>query len=296
MLSETETQRISAVPNQTGQVETPSGKAAKDENFPVGSFLIRRDLRPHVATFYAFARAIDDIADNPEASAEEKIDRLDAMAEAVAGQAYADDPAFSKAIALHHSLVETNVPVDHPHALIDAFRQDAVKSRYADWDDLMRYCDRSAAPVGRYLLDLHGEDRALFQGADALCNALQVINHLQDCGDDYAEMDRVYIPQDWLTEAGGETADLARPKASQGLRLTMDKMLEATDELLAEARTFPPALRSRRLAMESNVIIVIAERLVQALKQRDPLAERIELSKPEMLRAAASGIVRTFFR
>ena len=129
--------------------ETPSGKGAKDENFPVGSMLLPRVLRPHVAVFYAFARAIDDVADNPELSPDEKIERLDGFDQALMG--LNDDAAFEKAHFVRSSLIYTGVPIQHCRDLISAFKQDAVKLRYDDWDDLMDYCDRSAAPVGTLL-------------------------------------------------------------------------------------------------------------------------------------------------
>ena len=117
-----------------GHVETPSGKGAGDENFPVGSFLISRQLRPHVAVYYEFARAIDDIADSPELSPEEKVSRLDAMDKALIGEAGAGDPAFDKAHNLRRSLLETGVDFAHGRDLVKAFKQDAVKGRYASWD------------------------------------------------------------------------------------------------------------------------------------------------------------------
>ena len=185
----------------TQQIETPSGKGAGDENFPVGSMLLPARLRPHVAKFYAFARAIDDIADNPDLASEDKIARLDGFDRALTG-ALDDDDAYAKAYAIRDSCAETGVPVKHCRDLIVAFKQDAVKTRYRDWDDLIGYCDNSASPVGRYLLDLHGESRDGYRYSDALCNALQVINHLQDCKDDYLTLDRVYLPEPWLHAAG----------------------------------------------------------------------------------------------
>ena len=167
----------------TVAIETPSGKGAGDENFPVGSWLIPAVLRPHVAAYYAFARAIDDIADNPALAPEDKIAQLDGFAAALTT---GSDPAFVKARALRRTLDETGISARHGLDLISAFKQDAVKHRYATWAELIDYCDRSASPVGRFLCDLHGEDKALYPFSDALCNALQVINHLQDCAGDYA--------------------------------------------------------------------------------------------------------------
>ena len=207
-----------------------------------------------------------------------------------------DDTAFEKAHIVRSSLIYTGVPIQHCRDLISAFKQDAVKLRYDDWDDLIDYCDRSAAPVGRYLLDLHGVSKDLYPASDALCNALQVINHLQDCQDDFREMNRVYLPQDWM-RAGG--CRRLRPRSTvHGREIcasVLNQCLSETSELLALARQLPGPMSSRRLAMESAAIVRIAERLVYELRRRDPLAERVALTKPQYLMCCVLGIIRLFF-
>jgi squalene synthase HpnC len=282
--------------NDNQAVETPSGKGAGDENFPVGSWLLPAALRPHVALFYAFARAIDDIADNPELAPDEKIRRLDGFEQAILGRETAD-PAYVKAHRLRASLLETGVTPQHCVDLVAAFKRDATVLRYRDWDELIHgYCMLSAAPVGRYLLDLHGENRSGYPASDALCNALQVINHLQDCKDDYRNLNRVYLPLDWLTTEGETVAALEAPHASPGLRRVLDRCLVGVETLLVEARKLPGRLKSRHLAYESGVIVALAEQLTRMLRRRDPVAERVELSKPAFLLVAARGVVRTFLR
>jgi squalene synthase HpnC len=281
-----ETQRV-----ETRDVETPSGKGSHDENFPVGSLLLARRLRPHVALFYAFARAIDDIADNPRLAPADKVERLEGFEAAITGRV-TDTPGFEKAYRLRESLLATGVDPRHCVDLIAAFKQDATKLRYRDWDDLMGYCDRSAAPVGRYLLDLHGEDRAHYPASDALCNALQVINHLQDCADDYSTLDRVYLPLEWMEEAGARVEDLARNCASPALRRVIDRTLDGVESLLPRARELPRLLRSRRLAFESSVIVVIAERLTRRLRLEDPVANRVELTPFGFLSSGLGGLAR----
>ena len=272
--------------------ETPSGKGAGDENFPVGSWLLPKRLRPHVALFYAFARAIDDIADNPALAPEEKVRRLDGFEAAITGRGQAD-PAFVKAHRLRQSLLETGVPARHCVDLIAAFKRDATHLRYRSWDELIDgYCMLSAAPVGRYLLDLHGESAADYPPSDALCNALQVINHLQDCQADYRNLDRVYLPLDWMAEAGVTVETLAASRTSPGLRRVLDRCLDGVEDLLVEARKLPPRMRSRRLACESAAILALAERLTRMLRRQDPLAERVALGKRAALLVAASGVAK----
>ena len=276
-------------------IETPSGKAAADENFPVGSWLLPARLRPHIASFYAYARAIDDIADNPELESADKIARLDGFARAVRGDD-TTDPAFRKAHEIRRSLAETGVTHQHCVDLTLAFKQDAAKLRYDDWDDLMGYCNLSAAPVGRYLVDLHGESPEAYPASDALCNALQVLNHLQDCGDDYKALDRVYLPQDWMVATGAGVEALGESRSTTALRRVLDRCLDGTDGLLELADTLPGRLRNLRFAMEAAVIVAIAHRLGAELRRRDPLAERVALTKAQFAACFARGVGRVLFR
>ena len=239
--------------------ETPSGKGADDENFPVGSWLLPARLRPHVAKFYAFARAIDDIADNPDLQPEDKIRRLDRFEQAIAGQE-TDDPALATAHRLRASLRETGVTA--PPTL--------------RWP-------QAGAPAG-------------YAASDALCSALQVINHLQDCGNDYRTLDRVYLPQDWMAAAGVAVAALAEPASSAALRQVLDRCLDATAALLGQAGQLPGQLRSRHLAMESAVIVALAHRLVRELRARDPLAQRVVLNKAQTLCVAGPSALGALAR
>jgi len=283
---------VSALADPTSHaaaLETPSGKGRGDENFPVGSFLIRKDLRTHVHAFYRFARNADDIADNPLLSADDKVRRLDRMGEILEGAAGDDLPA---AIAMRHSLAETGTTAQHCHDVLRAFRLDASKLRYRNWDDLMEYCRYSASPVGRQLLDLHGERSDTWPASDALCSALQVLNHLQDCADDYRSLDRVYLPLDLMGEAGITVEDLTAPAANPGLRLVLDRLLDATDRLILKAVELPGGVKARGLRWEAATIVDLARRLSRRLRGGDPLAQRVALSKGDFVVALAAGILR----
>jgi hydroxysqualene synthase len=272
-----------------GSVETPSGKWRDSENFPVGSFLIRRELRPHVHAFYRFARNADDIADNPALTAEEKIARLDRMAAILGGASGQDSPA---AAAMRESLLETGTTAQHCHDVLHAFRLDAVKLRYRDWDDLMAYCRYSASPVGRQLLDLHGESRDTWPASDALCSALQVLNHLQDCAEDYRLLDRVYLPLMDLATAGTGVEALAAGASSPALRRVLDGLLGRTAALVDQARRLPPLVASSGLRWECGVIVELATRLLRRLRRGDPVARRVKLRKSDFLRAFVIGVSR----
>ena len=281
--------------DEAASVETPSGKSAPDENFPVGSRLLPARVRPHVAAFYAYARAIDDIADNSRLAPDDKVERLDGFARAVRG-AQSTDPAYRKAHDVRRSLAQTGVTDRHCVDLIRAFKQDATKLRYGDWDDLIGYCNFSAAPVGRYLVDLHGESREAYPASDALCNALQVLNHLQDCGEDYRALDRVYLPQDWMAEAGVGVEVLGGRCSPAALRRVLDRCLDGCEGLLVSAEGLPGQLRDPRFAMEAATIVAIARKLGRELRQRDPLAERVVLTKAQLVACFASGVARVALR
>lgn len=270
-------------------VETPSGKYADYENFPVGSWLLPAHLRPHIARYYRFARAIDDIADNPDTSSDEKISRLEGFAKVIRG----DDTSSSAFVIGHQmrdSLIETGVSEKHCLDLITAFKQDAIKGRYQNWDELVEYCLLSAAPVGRYLIDLHGGTEDGYGPSDALCIALQVINHLQDCKEDYLEMDRVYIPMDWMVAHGVTVENLNQPKLSYPFRQVLDQVISATADLMPQAHKLPSGMYSRRLAMESQVILNVADRLINDLKVQDPLVGRVKLSKSAYIWCTIQGL------
>ncbi len=260
-------------------VETWSGKDRADENFPVGSALIRPALRPHVHAFYAFARNADDIADSPVLAADDKLHRLDRMRAVLLGETGSGSPS---ALGLRASLAETGVTAQHALDLLAAFRQDATQHRYATWAELLDYCRLSAMPVGRHVLDLHGEDPATHAPSDPLCAALQVLNHLQDGAKDLAALDRCYLPADLLDAAGARVEDLAGPQETPGLRTVFTRLLDEVDALHAAAAALPRCTRDRRLRMEVAVILGLSRRLARRLRHGDPVATRVKLQKTDV--------------
>lgn len=263
---------------------------AREENFPVGSILLARRLRPHVASFYAFARTADDIADAPDLPPREKLDRLDALETALLNGS--DQPACAVADRLRHSLAATGVTDSHARDLLAAFRRDAEGDRCQSIDQLRDYCRLSASPVGRYLLDLHGEDRRGHALSDPLCDALQIINHLQDCKDDLEQMNRVYLPLDWLHDAGMDESSLRAGHSSPALRAVLDRCLDVCDTLLERSRPLPLSLKSARLGAEAAVIHALACRMARRLRERDPLCQLTRLSKPTVLLVSVLAVGR----
>lgn len=269
----------------SGAEALASGKGSGDENFPVASILIAPRHRPVVLAFYRVARMADDIADHPTTAPKEKLARLAAIEGSLTGA----EQSVAAAMALRGALIERGLASRHILDLLEAFRRDVVKTRYDDWADLMDYCRYSAAPVGRFMLDVHGESPATWPASDALCSALQVINHLQDCGKDYRDLDRVYLPGDALAATGATVIDLARAKSGPSLRDTIADLARRTQGLLDAARPLASQARDTRLALEIGVIHALAVSLANRLTHRDPLSERVHHRPVEALGVALLG-------
>ena len=257
-----------------------SGKGHRDENFPVASRLIHPRHRPPILAFYEFVRTADDIADHPSLAPDEKLALLDRLEENLIG-GREDEPV---GVELRSQFRARGLPPRHAQDLLTAFRMDVTKLRYRDWDELIHYCSYSAMPVGRFVLDVHGESRCIWPANDALCAGLQIINHLQDCGRDYRNLDRVYLPLDVLGGHAAAVESLAQDRASPELLRAMHELAARTAELLCGSRAFSSMIADARLGLEVAVIQNLAERLCTVLQRRDPLRDRVHLGK-----AAAAG-------
>jgi squalene synthase HpnC len=268
-----------------------SGKSHRDENFPVASHLIHPRHRGAILAFYEFVRIADDIADHPTLGEPEKLEHLDQLEAGLLGK----HDLLPEAVALRSALRERNLAPRHALDLLTAFRMDVTKLRYADWNDLMNYCSYSAMPVGRFVCDVHGEDRAVWPANDALCAVLQIINHLQDCGADFRNLNRVYLPLDALAASGAKVEDLRQPMASPALRECLRNLSLRTGALLDECASFSARIADFRLAMEVAVIQSLARRLVGLLLRRDPLSESVHLTKPAVVLTGLAGVATGAF-
>jgi squalene synthase HpnC len=264
-----------------------SGKGHRNENFPVASFLIHPRHRSAILAFYNFVRTADDMADHATLAPAEKLRVLDRLGAGLVG----DNDDDAAAVRLREELAARSMSPRHAQDLLAAFKLDVTKLRYRDWDDLIGYCSLSAMPVGRFVLDVHGESRSTWPANDALCAALQIINHLQDCKDDYRNLDRVYIPLDLFAAHGIGVETLSEPQASPALLATLHSLAEQTERLLGESDIFPLLINDRRLALEVSVINTLAHRLVRLLVARDPLSDRVHLSMPAVAGLTFLGIV-----
>ena len=270
----------------TAASELRSGKTHRDENFPVASWIIRPRHRALILAFYNFVRTADDIADHATLGAGEKLAFLDLLEAELLGKG----DTQPEAVSLRRALAERSMPPRHALDLLTAFRMDVTKLRYENWDELIHYCRYSAMPVGRFVLDVHGESTLTWAASDALCAALQINNHLQDCGKDYRSLDRVYLPLDALKAAGATVEALASEKASPPLLRCLHSLAARNERLLDESKSFSGEVRDFRLGLEISVIQAFADRIVRLLKSRDPLSERVHLGPVEFIAHSIGGI------
>ncbi len=198
-------------------------------------------------------------------------------------------------VTLRAALAERNLSPQHAQDLLKAFRQDVTKHRYANWDELIDYCRYSAMPVGRFVLDVHGESRSTWPASDNVCAVLQIINHLQDCVKDYRALDRVYIPLDALEAAGSGVEALDAPRATPQLLACLHGLADRTGVMLEQGADLPDQIEDRRLALEISAIVTLARHFVQLLRTRDPLSENVRLGKLGVAAFGALGAAKGLF-
>ena len=263
----------------TSASDLRSGKTHRDENFPVASWIIHPRHRALILSFYNFVRTADDIADHATLGADEKLRYLDLLEAELLGKG----DTQQEAVNLRHALAERAMAPRHALDVLVAFRMDVTKLRYENWDDVIHYCRYSAMPVGRHVLDLHGEDRVTYVPSDALCTSLQVLNHLQDCVKDLAALDRCYLP-------GVAVESLRGAAETPELRAVFDALLDRVDALNRAAVDLPRLTRSRRLRLETGTIVGLAQRLARRLRRGDPVARRVRLTKRDAVASLAGAL------
>src|SRR5258707_3875050 len=201
-----------------------------DENLRVASWIIHPRHGTLILAFYNFVRTADDIADHATLGEREKLDYLDLLEAELLGRG----DTQPEAVNLRRALTQRSMPPRHALDVLTAFRMDVTKLRYENWDEVIHYCRYSAMPVGRFMLDVHGESTSTWAASDALCAGLQINNHLQDCGKDYRNLNRVYLPRDALAAAGASVEALGEGRASAALLQCLPSLADRTEGLLNE--------------------------------------------------------------
>ena len=266
--------------------ELRSGKTHRDENFPVASWIIHPRHRALILAFYNFVRTADDIADHATLGASDKLAYLDLLEAELLGRG----DSQPEAVSLRRALAERSMPPRHALDVLIAFRMDVTKLRYENWDEVIHYCRYSAMPVGRFMLDVHGESTSTWAASDALCAGLQINNHLQDCGKDYHNLNRVYLPRDALTAAGASAEELGAIRSSAPLLQCLHALAARTEVLLDESKSLAAEVKDFRLGLEISVIQAFADKIVNLLKVRDPLSETVHLGPTQLLVHSLGGM------
>ncbi len=270
----------------TSASELRSGKTHRDENFPVASWIIHPRHRALILAFYNFVRTADDIADHATLSERGKLDYLDLLEAELLGQG----DSQPEAVNLRRALAQRSMPPRHALDVLIAFRMDVTKLRYENWDEVIHYCRYSAMPVGRFMLDVHGESTSTWAASDALCAGLQINNHLQDCGKDYRELNRVYLPRDALAAAGASVEALGLERAPAPLLQCLHSLAARTEVLLDQSKSLSAEVKDFRLRLEIAVIQAFADKIVRLLKMRDPLSQTVHLGPMELIAYSLGGM------
>lgn len=236
------------------------------ENFPVASLLLPMRLRRPIGLIYAFARQADDFADEGELAPEQRLALLDGFRHELDRIAAHATPQTAFFQTLRRMIETHGLPLTPFYDLLDAFSQDVVKTRYANFGEVMDYCRRSANPIGRLLLHLYGQATPRNIGyADAICSALQIINFLQDVAIDYRK-DRIYFPQDEMQKYRIAEAQIARGDAGGMWWAFMQFEIERARKLLQSGAPLGKALKGR-VGLEMRMIIAGGEIILRKLHQ-----------------------------
>ena len=256
------------------------------ENFPVASLLLPAPLRPPVAVLYRFARNADDFADEGERSPAERLALLEGYRQQLLRLAPAPDAQLEGAnqaeafttdralfTALGQIVEQHQLPLQALHDLLDAFSQDVTTARYPDFPTLLHYCQRSAAPVGRLMLQLFqhtgiGVDDRSLQRSDDICCALQLINFWQDIASDLQQRNRIYLPQDDLQRFGVSEAQLRAGNCSGGFRALMAFQVERSRQIMLAGAPLAPSLPGR-IGLEIRSVVQGGLRILEKIEQVD---------------------------
>ena len=252
------------------------------ENFPVGSWLLPRRLRPAVHAVYAFARHADDFADEPEHEGS-RLQALDGWQRHLE-RAQCGDASHPVFVALADTLQRYRLPLQPFRDLLTAFRMDARRTHYESWEQVLGYCRYSANPVGRIMLRLFGHDEAdCDRLSDYLCTALQLTNFWQDLSVDLPR-GRCYLPRRDLERQGLAEGDLQLPGIVPARRRILAAVSDRTRDLYEEAGPLPARVGGR-LAWELRAIVAGGERILEKVVSgsQDPFRNRPRLGREDAL-------------
>ena len=261
------------------------------ENFPVVSLLIPKKLRKHIAIVYWFARTADDIADEGNISEEIRLKRLNEF-ESNFRKSLEGDSGNSYEIALSNTIEEKKLTSQYFFDLLSAFKQDVTKSRYANFDEVLHYCNRSANPVGRFILELFDiRNEQANEHSDKICTALQLTNFLQDTVIDY-EKGRIYLAKDEMQNFSVTEFLFEQKENNHNLKQLVKYNVERINGFFDEGKKLLTFL-SGKLKTEIKWTIAGGEEILEQIKKNDydVLIHRPKLSKIKMAGLLIKSII-----
>ena len=276
----------------SGKAANPMRPAPSVSVFAPPSFLLPAETRPHVAALFTFMRDTAALARDRTLPDNERLARLAAYDSVLVGSALGE-PLTEPAMALRESLAATGIAAHHARQILQAREKEVRTTRMRRWSELLAYCRFAAAPAGRHVLALHGEDAALAPAAEALGTAARLLDVVRDCRADFVERGRIYLPADWMREAGCGDAEFARDRASPELRAVLDRVIERADRLIDEARPGMAQIRDARLRRWAATALATCATLACAARREDPLAGPIGLSRIQRLLCLARSFRRS---
>lgn len=253
------------------------------ENFPVASFLLPKHLRRSIAAIYAFARTADDIADEGDMPTDTRLELMTKFEAKLYDIQYGKPPTEPIFIALKHTIEGFNLPIQLFYDLLTAFRQDILKNRYQNFNEVRDYCHYSANPVGRLLLHLTGQaSRENLQMSDYICTGLQLINMIQDISIDLCEKNLCYIPTDELNSHNVSLTDISQRIESTNYKALINKQIMRATEIYVQGMDLGQNLPGF-FGVEIRFIIACGYKVLQKLAQRKNIWQRPTISKLDML-------------
>lgn len=262
-------------------------KTINDEDYPIGSKFLRAEHRHAIHTFYHFARAMDNIVDDPNLVELDKEARIQGYTNALMGSE--SDPDYKAGLEMYQMLKEKSLSMVHPRGLIRAFLMDIRKDRYSTWQEVIDYSLLSTAPVGRFYLDLFKESPLLWGLSDGVCVSIQVLNNLRDLAKDYKELNRVYLPGDWMAEATATDAMIGEKTLSPELRHVLNRVLDEVDRQLLTSEVLISEIQNNRLALEISILHSLIKSLSKKVRAGDVLVQEISLSKNDRIFGVIKG-------
>lgn len=270
-------------------------KNKNQENFPVGMMVFGKDKRRLIFDYYKFARYGDDIADNPKLKPRDKVEKLYELEDIFLGNKSYKGQKLKFAQTLKDEFNRFQLSSSLATDLLIAFRKDAMGFQYQTWGQLVDYCKYSAAPVGKFMLAVHGESASTYLPATSLCAALQIVNHVQDIKYDAEVLGRVYIPEEILKKHHLKASDLTKSQSPLNLRKAIEEILEKTQGMLKDGELLPSIIRSLSLRTEVCIILSLTNIMIKKILKGDVLAEEIKLSRGDWFRAVVSGCCKACF-